>query len=174
MTKMISPIKLDLGGGYNPGPQGFIIVDITGFVDIAADFNEYLPFKSNSIDEIRCYHTIEHLRDLKFFMNECHRIMKAGSIMDIIVPRFPFPSSVADPDHCHFFNKDSFMIYSNRYWCRHNRYSWWGVVELKNDKDGSGHIIRCKMVPLEKGETLEVKQQMQIQTTVLDKEGLIL
>ena len=33
------------------------------------DLNKKLPFKNNSIDEIVCYHVLEHLNDNEFTMS---------------------------------------------------------------------------------------------------------
>ena len=40
------------------------------------DIEEGLPYKDGTFDEIICYRVLEHLRNLKTFMSECHRVLK--------------------------------------------------------------------------------------------------
>jgi len=50
------------------------------------DLNKKLPFKNNSIDEIVCYHVLEHLNDKEFTMSEFKRILKSKGKVKIKLP----------------------------------------------------------------------------------------
>lgn len=80
-------MKLNLGCGKNK-KEGYINVDRLPEVspDMTADLNEPLPWKNNSIDEIYCWNTMEHLENPVQFISECHRILKPGCKMIFRVP----------------------------------------------------------------------------------------
>ncbi len=42
------------------------------------NIEEGLPYEDNIFDKIICYRVLEHLRDLKSFMEECYRVLKKG------------------------------------------------------------------------------------------------
>lgn len=71
-------VTLDIGCGQRKVP-GSIGVDIrrTKEVDVVADVC-CLPFKSESVDEILCFQTLEHVSDLLKAMEEIHRVLKWG------------------------------------------------------------------------------------------------
>lgn len=54
------------------------------------DLRRSLPFENDSIDVIYSSHTLEHLRREDGFrlLTECHRILKTGGIVRIVVPDF--------------------------------------------------------------------------------------
>src|SRR3990167_5130578 len=101
--------RLDLGCGKNKKEE-FLGVDVSSNSnrDIGADFESPLPFASASIHFIWCAQTLEHIRNLIPFMNECHRILGHNGIMWTGVPRFPEPESVIDPTHVRFFVPGTF------------------------------------------------------------------
>ncbi len=51
------------------------------------DIEEGLPYEDNLFDKILCYRVLEHLRDLKSFMEECYRILKKGGEMHLQTDR---------------------------------------------------------------------------------------
>lgn len=59
------------------------------------------PLDKNSVDVIRAWNILEHIEVSKIIdvMNECHRILKPGGILDIIVPRSDYTSAISDPTH---------------------------------------------------------------------------
>ena len=61
---------------------------INGYLnfDKEIDLNLVLPFKDGVADEIICFHTIEHLRDKDFTLNEFKRILKEDGIIKIKLP----------------------------------------------------------------------------------------
>jgi predicted SAM-dependent methyltransferase len=52
------------------------------------NLNKKFPWENNSVDIIYCSHTLEHFSKQEglTFLRECHRIMKKGGILRIIVP----------------------------------------------------------------------------------------
>jgi len=82
-------MKLDLGSGYIKRP-GYTSVDIDKKVnpDIRADIRTLKPIKSNSVDEILCSHTLEHIyqKDLFKTLRTFNRILKPNGKITIIVP----------------------------------------------------------------------------------------
>ncbi|MBW2142681.1 MAG: methyltransferase domain-containing protein [Deltaproteobacteria bacterium] len=52
------------------------------------DLRKKFPWKDNSIDVIYSSHTLEHLskKEGGFFLQECHRVLKEGGLIRIIVP----------------------------------------------------------------------------------------
>ena len=70
-------MKLNIGCGKNK-LKGFINLDISPNVapDIVRDIERGLPFGDNTFDEAVSSHTLEHIRDLIFVMNEIWRVCK--------------------------------------------------------------------------------------------------
>jgi predicted SAM-dependent methyltransferase len=79
--------RLNLGAG-NSGFQGFTSVDLyDDAADVKADLCD-LPFDDNSVDEIICLQTIEHIsydKTEKMFQ-EMHRVLKEGCNAHIECP----------------------------------------------------------------------------------------
>ncbi len=48
------------------------------------------PWKDQSVDVVYASHTLEHFskQDGRFFLRECHRILKEGGILRVVVPNF--------------------------------------------------------------------------------------
>lgn len=71
-----------------------------------------LPFPDNSIESIISHHCLEHIGEGFIpLMDECHRILKPGGVMRIIVPLFPSRTAVEDPDHKRYFMEGSFEAF---------------------------------------------------------------
>lgn len=72
-------MKVDIGCGKSKR-VGYIGLDKARFegVDIVADFERGLPLKEASCNEIYTSHTLEHLSDPNFLMEEIHRVLVAG------------------------------------------------------------------------------------------------
>ena len=68
-------------------------------IDIVANLNKKLPFKTNEFDEVFCSHVLEHVDDLIFTMSELHRITKAKGRIIIRGPHFSCGVSYWDPTH---------------------------------------------------------------------------
>lgn len=57
-----------------------------GFKAVQSDFNQKLPFKSNSFDLIISLEVIEHLIEAETFLSEIHRILKSNGSLIISTP----------------------------------------------------------------------------------------
>lgn len=78
-------MKLNLGTIEKK--EGWICVDEKAEADICFDLNsENWPFDDDSVDKIIASHIIEHLKEPKKFVGECHRIMKPGARIIISTP----------------------------------------------------------------------------------------
>jgi len=68
-----------------------------------------LPFPTATIESIITHHCFEHIGDgFIRLMDECHRVLKPGGILRIIVPLFPSHTAISDPDHRRYFTPESF------------------------------------------------------------------
>lgn len=110
--------KLDIGCGKDYDRENYVGVDISDFgqehqmnVELAP-----LPFDDEVFEEIRCHNILEHIHtdNIIFVMNEFHRVLKKGGILDIIVPRFPHPIVIADPTHVSFWHEKSFEYWAGK------------------------------------------------------------
>lgn len=96
--------RLDLGAGRNKA-RGCIGVDVVPLpgIDIVADLNGSLPFRSESVDEILCSHTLEHLEAPVRTLEEFHRVLKSGKSLHLRLPHYT--NNVGfQPFHRHFFS----------------------------------------------------------------------
>lgn len=105
MNTQDSPVIINLGCG-NKKQQGEIGVDIiaTPEVDIVTDLNQYpLPFEDNSVDIVRSSHVFEHIDDLIALMEDIHRMLKPGGLLEFTVPHVSNIDFFRDPTHKHSF-----------------------------------------------------------------------
>lgn len=106
-------IKIDIGCGENK-KKGYIGIDkYKGReVDYIIDLEkEKLPFENDSVDAIYCSHTLEHINNIFWLMEECYRILKPQSKFHIIVPYFRSRIAFQDPAHVRFFTEATFKKY---------------------------------------------------------------
>ncbi len=106
--------KINIGSGKDRR-VGFINLDIDPEVkpDITRDIEKGLPFDDNSVDEIVCSHTLEHIRDLSFVLREFYRVSKPGAKIKITVPLM----DASDITHVRFFQEDTFRTLTEpHYW----------------------------------------------------------
>ena len=71
---------------FDIGPDGQVRVwDDKIFVH---NLNNRFPWENESVDSIYCSHTLEHFSKQEglTFLRECHRVMKKGGILRIVVP----------------------------------------------------------------------------------------
>ncbi len=102
---------LELGGLKEKKDNNNIVtVNIGGLGDIDHDLNKFpYPFENESFDEVRIYHTLEHLENPLKVMEEVWRILKHGGIVKIRVPYWKNFSIFENPFHLHEF-KESWFI----------------------------------------------------------------
>ena len=77
---------LDIGCGYSANEFANTICDVQDLSKFYKDKNfiklenKQLPFKDNEFDFVIASHVLEHVEDLKFFINELERVSKKGYI----------------------------------------------------------------------------------------------
>ena len=77
---------LDVGCGYTAHENATVICDVQDFSSFYKDKNfvrldgNVLPFKDNEFDFVIASHVIEHVKDVKTFINELSRISSKGYI----------------------------------------------------------------------------------------------
>jgi SAM-dependent methyltransferase len=106
--------RLDLGCGERKieGYTGVDISPITG-VDIVYDLTKYpWPWEDNSILDIRCSHFLEHVVDIKTFMEECYRILTPGGIIQFTCPYYSSIRAWQDFTHVRSINENTFLYFS--------------------------------------------------------------
>lgn len=105
----MSYIKVDIGCGTNK-KKGYIGIDkykTTG-ADIVVDVeHSNLPFKDNTVDNIRAYDFLEHIGNTEKVMSEIYRVLKPNACVNIEVPFFRFPIC-HQPLHKRYFSWTSF------------------------------------------------------------------
>lgn len=89
-------------------PYGNLLIHVFNLDDP----NVQLPYGDDSVDEIRAFHFLEHIHNLFSLMNECHRVLKPGKTMDIIVPSAESPMAFEDPTHVRFFTGGTFHYFT--------------------------------------------------------------
>ena len=101
MTSDTGKVIVNLGCGKDKKPEE-IGVDIMAGpnVDVVADLNIYpMPFEDNSVDIIRSSHCFEHLNNLVALMEDIHRILKPGGLLEFTVPHVSNIDYYRDPTH---------------------------------------------------------------------------
>lgn len=94
-------VCIDIGCGPRC-PEGFIGIDKIDFGQRhVIDVREGLPFKDQSVDEVRSSHFVEHLTGAErvSFFNELYRVMKTGATAQIITPNWSHACAYGDPTH---------------------------------------------------------------------------
>lgn len=101
MSLKSDKVIINLGCGNNKSSDEIGVDIIAGpCVDIVADLNEHpIPFESNSADIIRSSHCFEHLDNLVTLMEDIHRILKPGGLLEFTVPHVSNIEFFRDPTH---------------------------------------------------------------------------
>jgi len=94
--KLVGWINCDNDAGCNPDK----IIDLT----------KPLPFEDNSVDEILCWNTMEHLPGLypMKLLEEIYRILKPGGTFKFRVPMACTPTAHIAIDHVSYYTPQSF------------------------------------------------------------------
>lgn len=108
--------KLHLGCSYKK-LKGFVNVDFNKECnpDIAHDLNKFpYPFKDNEFDYILMHHVLEHLDDTVKVLDELHRILKKGGVVEIHVPHFACNTAMTHITHKKAFSTRTFDIFDSK------------------------------------------------------------
>ena len=112
--KGITRIDLGCGTRKHDGCFGIDKAKYEG-VDLVLDVGkENLPFEDGSIDYVWASHFLEHLtfEEVVHTMNECWRVLKTGSIFEIVVPHGMSYAGMVDLSHKTFWTEDSFGYFT--------------------------------------------------------------
>ncbi len=129
MSEENKPVKLNLACGQRK-VEGFLGVDNVKLdgVDIVQDLESYpLDFPDNYADEVFINHYIEHVKDLIFFMNELHRIMKQGAKATVVAPYYASIRAWQDPTHVRAISEATFL-YFNKGWREANKLDHYNIT----------------------------------------------
>ncbi len=120
---------LDIGCGNNkvPGAIGVDCVELPG-VDVVTDANEPLPFDDASVDEVHCYHVLEHLDNAVDLIEEIWRVCRQGGRVHIRVPHYSSCYAWADPTHKRPFALDYFSYFRPGHNCSYYSKALFRVV----------------------------------------------
>jgi len=96
---------LDVGcGPYKV--QGAIGIDRMSWptVDVVHDLDRSpWPFAANSFDKAICRHSLAHLDSVVRTIEELHRILRPGGLLEIVTPHFSSDNAFTDITSRHFF-----------------------------------------------------------------------
>ena len=98
---MTLPRELNLGCGRKPRP-GCLNVDRVAEVapDLLWDLDRYpYPLPESHFRRVFAGDVVEHLADVTGFMQEAHRLLAAGGVLEITTPHFSCANSYTDPTH---------------------------------------------------------------------------
>jgi len=111
---MENNLRLNLGSGRKTY-TGFINVDKVNLTetDLQWDLEKLpLPFNDNSVAEIVCEHTLEHLGNFIELVEDLYRITKPGGRWRIVVPYYKYEGTFRDPTHKCFFSENTFDYFT--------------------------------------------------------------
>lgn len=107
--------------------------------------NMNIPHEDNTAEYIQMLDVLEHLKDIRHAMNECHRVLKKDGVFYVEVPRFPHNDSVKDPTHVRFFVPETFKYFSDyTEACQMYGFKQWKILAQID----SENRIKVKMQPI--------------------------
>lgn len=112
-------LKLNLGCSDDHKP-GYLSVDIAPPADVVTDLRVPWPWEDSSVDEIYAHDVLEHLPQIHA-LNEAHRVLKPGGILDLAVPAVNLSDgrinlgAFADPTHVSFWCLDTRYYYCEQW-----------------------------------------------------------
>ena len=150
-------MKLDIGSG-RAKLAGYMTVDAEPKVgadivwELGTDPWYMLVQSGETCEEIRAHHILEHTDPTKkvFVMKTLYDALMPGGILDIEVPRFPYPASVQDPTHISFWSRESFWYFTKdnnfgeAFAKRHPDVPLFEFVSEENDVDWKYRIVLRK------------------------------
>ncbi len=95
------PLELNLGCGRKRRP-GCLNVDVLPQVqpDLVMDLDRHpYPLPRDHFQHIYAHDVVEHLADIRSFMEEAHALLAPGGVLEITTPHFSSANSYTDPTH---------------------------------------------------------------------------
>jgi len=110
-------LRLNLGCGYSK-IEGYVNIDNRPEVspDLVCDVISGLPYEDNSVDEIRAFDFLEHIPIGKTIgvITEIWRVLNPGGRFESFTPSTDGRGAFQDPTHVSFWNKNSWLYYSDK------------------------------------------------------------
>jgi len=106
---------LCVGAGRRAAEPGVVRVDRSPAVapDIVWDLDmRPYPLEASSFDRVECFDVLEHLSDVPAALEELHRVLRPGGMLEITTPHFSCSNSYVDPTHrwhLSYFSLDYFV-----------------------------------------------------------------
>lgn len=124
-------LNVDIAAPAGATDANFMQVDLAGqlFYEVeegkrVALFDpERWPWDDSSVDEIKAHDVFEHIHNQKFpgqlgiiwAMNEAHRVLKPGGLLDLVVPCLPGETPFVDPTHVQVWTQST-RYYFDQLW----------------------------------------------------------
>lgn len=146
-------MKLNIGCGRDYRP-GWVNIDISSEckTDVRMDIRtEYLPAREYEADEIYISGVLEQIGDndqLIHVMNECHRVLKPGGKMVVVVPNAKHAIAHQDPMDVRKFTIPTFQYFlkgdrhHELYGSVYGFYPWSDIQIHENER----HILTVTMI----------------------------
>lgn len=109
------PRELNLGSGLRPRKACLNVDKVAGVgPDLVWDMNEYpYPLPESHFRRIFASDIVEHLGNIPDFMEEVHRLLEPGGLIEITTPHFSCANSYTDPTHRHHLGYYSFDYFTS-------------------------------------------------------------
>jgi SAM-dependent methyltransferase len=106
----VEPRIVDLGCGVTKQHPSNVGVDIVASeaTDVIADLSAGIPLADASVDQVFAVHVLEHLIDYRPLLADCHRVLRDGGVLHVLVPWWRHVNAVADPTHLRLFDVQTF------------------------------------------------------------------
>lgn len=106
------PRRLNIGCGRDYR-AGWLNVDLKGDPDLRWDLDRMpYPLPRGHFEHIAALDVVEHLQDVKAFVEEAHALLAPGGILEITTPHFSCANSYVDPTHRHHLSYFSFDYFT--------------------------------------------------------------
>ncbi len=105
---------LEIGAGAVPHVPHAIRLDLARACrpDVVADANRTLPFRNDSFAIVGAYDVLEHVDDLVRVVEEIHRVLRPGGVLQVTTPHFSSANAYTDPTHRRALSLRSFDYFA--------------------------------------------------------------
>ncbi|MEP7011510.1 MAG: methyltransferase domain-containing protein [Acidobacteriota bacterium] len=110
------PKRLNLGCGRRKIPEAWNVDRVASVApDLVWDLDRPpYPLPAGHFERIYAFDVVEHLGDLVAFVEEAHRLLAPGGVLEITTPHFSCANSFTDPTHRHHLGYFSFDYFTDR------------------------------------------------------------